>query len=140
MQLTTDITTGFNQRNPPDRLVCHNNLLSKINRSQLPPATSRWVSCYLRGRQAKTYFRAVKYTSRNDNTGVPQGSKLSPSLFVVVSTHSLDPCLWGESAQPAFGPPASISLHLASSTITPAGSVHKSRGDNVVRMWVQLKR
>ena len=29
---------------------------------------------------------------------------------------------------------------LASSTVTPAESVHKSRGDNVVRMWVQLKR
>ena len=29
---------------------------------------------------------------------------------------------------------------LASSAVTLAGSVHKSRGDNVVRMWVQLKR
>ena len=29
---------------------------------------------------------------------------------------------------------------LASSAVTPAGSVHKSRGDNVVRMWMQLKR
>ena len=48
-----------------------------------------------------------------------------------MSTHSLDPCLWGESDHPAVGPPASISLHLASSSITPAGSVHKSRGDNV---------
>ena len=55
-------------------------------------------------------------------------------------TQSLDPCLWGESDHPAFGPPASISLHLASSSITPAGSVHKSRGDSVVLMWVQLKR
>ena len=36
--------------------------------------------------------------------------------------------------------PASFSNHLASSAVTPAGSVHKSRGDNVVRMWVQLKR
>ena len=27
----------------------------------------------------------------------------------------------------------------ASSSITPAGSVHKFRGDNVVGMWVQLK-
>ena len=25
-------------------------------------------------------------------------------------------------------------------SITPAGSVHKSRGDSVVRMWVQLER
>ena len=46
----------------------------------------------------------------------------------------------GESDVPACGPPASFSIHLASSAVTPAGSVHKSRGDNVVRMWVQLKR
>ena len=52
------------------------------------------------------------------------------------STHSLDPYLWGESDHPAFGPPVSLSLHLASSSITPAGSVHKSRGDSVVRLWV----
>ena len=84
---------GFNKRKPPDRTiyvavdlsaafdtVCHNNLLSKINRSQLPPATARWLSCYLRGRQAKTCFRGVKSTSRKVNTGVSQGSKLSPSL------------------------------------------------------------
>ena len=30
--------------------------------------------------------------------------------------------------------------YLTSSSITPAGSVHKSMGDSVVRMWVQLKR
>ena len=41
---------------------------------------------------------------------------------------------------PLVGPPASFSVHLASSAVTSAGSVHKSRGDNVVRMWVQLKR
>ena len=81
---------GFNQRKPPDRTVCvavdlsaafdtvcHNKLLSKINRSPLPPATSRWLSIYLRGRQAKT----VKSSSRKVYAGVPQGSKLSPSLF-----------------------------------------------------------
>ena len=62
------------------------------------------------------------------------------NLVVVVSTHSLDPCLWGETDHPAFGPPASKSLHLVSNSITPAGSVHKSRGDSVVRMWLQLKR
>ena len=37
----------------------------------------------------------------------------------------------GESDVPACGQPASFSVHLASSAVTPAGSVHKSRGDNV---------
>ena len=45
-----------------------------------------------------------------------------------------------ESDVRACGLPASFSVHLASSAVTPAGSVDKSRGDNVVRMWVQLKR
>ena len=62
------------------------------------------------------------------------------SLLLLLSTLSLDPYLWGESDHPAFGPPASLSLHLASSSITPVGSVHKSGGDSVVRMWVQLDR
>ena len=55
---------------------------------------------------------------------------------LLLSTHSFDPCLWGESDLPACGPPASFSLHLASSSSTPAGSVHKSRGE----MWLQLKK
>ena len=56
------------------------------------------------------------------------------------STHSHNHCWWGESDFPACGPPVSYSVHLASSAVTPAGSVHKSRGDNVVLMWVQLKK
>ena len=35
--------------------------------------------------------------------------------------------------------PCSLSA-LASRAITPTGFIHKSRGDNVVHMWVQLKR
>ena len=94
LQMTTDIAMGFNQRKPPDRTICvavdlstafdticHNNLLSKINRSQFPQATARWLSCYLRGRQAKTCFRGVKLTSKKVNTDVPQGFKVSPSRF-----------------------------------------------------------
>ena len=50
LQMTTDGAMGFSQRKPPDRTicvavylsvafdtVCYNNLLSKINRSKLPP-------------------------------------------------------------------------------------------------------
>ena len=62
------------------------------------------------------------------------------NISVVLSTHSHDPCLWGLSDLPACGPPASFFVHLASSAITPAVSIYKSRGARVVRMWVQLKR
>ena len=41
----------------------------------------------------------------------------------------------GESDLPSRGPLASFSVHLASISVTPAGSVHKSMGDNLVRMW-----
>ena len=37
----------------------------------------------------------------------------------------------GESDVPTCGPSVSFSVHLASSAVTPVGSVHKSRGDNV---------
>ena len=78
---------------------------------------------------------------------VSLGSKVSPSIFrfrvtglcawvvlLLLFTHSLV-CGGGESDHPTFGPPARLSLHLASSSITPAASVHKSRGNNVVSMW-----
>ena len=94
LQLTTDIATGFNQKKPPHRTVCvavdltaafdtvsHNVLISKISRSTLPEVTCRWLFCYLRGRQAVTSCRGVQSSARIVHTGIPQGSKLSPSLF-----------------------------------------------------------
>ena len=63
-----------------------------------------------------------------------------------LSTHFHGHCKWRESDFPACGPPANFSVHLASVAVTPAGSVHNSRGDNVVKyvgeveeiMWVVM--
>ena len=95
LQLTSDIATGFPQRKPPHRTGCvavdltaafvhcvnHNVLLSKIVRSTRPEATRRWLSNYLRGRQSVTSCRGVKSKARIVHTSVPQGSKMSPTLF-----------------------------------------------------------
>ena len=75
--MTTDIAIGFNQRIAPDQTICVAvDLLAAFDTA--PPATAQ---CYLSGRQDKICFRGVKSTSRKVNTGVPEGSKLSPSLF-----------------------------------------------------------
>ena len=49
--------------------------------SLLPSAITRWLSCYLRGRQSATSFRGIKSSTIIVRTDVPQRSKLSPSLF-----------------------------------------------------------
>ena len=61
----------------------------------------------------------------------------SHRLYLKPSTTSdkccYSPLLVGESDDPACSPPAS-------SFITSAGSTRKSSGDNMMHMWVQLKR
>ena len=62
---------------PPHRTVCvaidltaafdtvsHGILISKIAESSLPPAITRWLSRYLRERQAATSFRGTKSSTR----------------------------------------------------------------------------
>ena len=74
MCVAIDLTASFDT-------VSHDTLISKIVGSSLPPATTRWLSCYLRGRQAATSFRGTKSSTRIVRTSVHQGSKLSLSLF-----------------------------------------------------------
>ena len=47
-------------------------------------------------------------------------------ILLLLSTHSH--ASGGESDLPAFGPSESLSIHLASIAVTPAGPVHKSSG------------
>ena len=44
-----------------------------------------------------------------------------PGMLVLLATHFHDPCYLGESDVPACGPPASFSVHLASSAVYSGG-------------------
>jgi hypothetical protein len=69
-----DLTKAFDS-------VDHHKLVETIFHSTLPPSQIRWLSNYLRGRQARTSFRDSLSSARIIHTGVPQGSVISPALF-----------------------------------------------------------
>ena len=84
----------------------------------------------------KLVFNVLILSSRNLPNRLANSKLVSwvgrvAACWLLLSTHSHDPCQWGESDVPSCGPPASFSVHLASRAVTPAGSVHKSRGE----MW-----
>ena len=64
------------------------------------------------------------------------GSALGGTLMGVSHT----PLTLASGGSPMFPLVVRQPASLASCAVTLAGSVHKSRDDNVVRMWVQLKR
>ena len=83
LQLSTDIETGFNQWKPHHRTVrvaidltaafatvSHDTLISKTAGSSMPPAITRWLSCYLRERQTAIILRGTKSSTRIVRTGV----------------------------------------------------------------------
>ena len=94
LHLSTAIADGFNLKKPPGRTVAvaldltkafdsvdHYTLISLIEESTAPRSLTRWLSAYLRGRQARTLFRETLSPARVVRSGVPQGSVISPALF-----------------------------------------------------------
>ena len=70
--------------------VWHNGLRFKLLNLNLPPLLTRWISNFLKDRVVQAYIMGT--TSRNVaiNHGVPEGSPLSPILYLIF-THDLPP-------------------------------------------------
>ena len=91
------LQTGLNQNRPPPApfstldlskafdMVCHRTLVELIHDTPLPRGIVRWLSNYFNGRQVTTLYNNQESPRKIVQCGVPQGSVLSPTLFIFTS-------------------------------------------------------
>ena len=68
----------------------HNGLRYKLLNLNLPPLLTRWISNFLKDRVVQAYIKGTISRDVIINHGVPQGSPLSPILYLIF-THDLPP-------------------------------------------------
>ena len=98
-KITNTITTGFNQKQPPDRTVVValdmskafdtvnvHKLINKVHNTNIPQNIQKFTANYLKGRKAYTLYNNSKSKQRLLKTGVPQGGVLSPILFNIYTS------------------------------------------------------
>lgn len=76
MAVSLDIAKAFDR-------VWHRALLSKLTSYGLPEGLCNWVASFLSGRCIKSVIDGFCSESMPINAGVPQGSVLSPTLFII---------------------------------------------------------
>ena len=72
----TDFSKAFDK-------VCHGILLDKLIKLNINVAYIHWINSFLSGRTQKVIYNNCKSTPTNIISGVPQGSKLGPLLFIL---------------------------------------------------------
>lgn len=76
LAISLDISKAFDR-------VWHRSLLSKLPGYGLPPQLCNWVADFLHGRRIRVLCDGRASQSLPVNAGVPQGSVLSPTLFLL---------------------------------------------------------
>ena len=92
-RLINDGRTAFNKREKLGALfidiekafdkVWHNGLLFKLDRASIPNYLGKWIQNYLSQRTFRVRANGSHSTHRAIETGVPQGSVLGPTLFLI---------------------------------------------------------
>ena len=70
--------------------VHHQRLIQNLKKGKIPPQITRWVESFLHELSTKIKFKRVQSTSFPTPTGVPQGSSLSPILYIYYNADLLD--------------------------------------------------
>ena len=74
--MSLDIKGGFH-------IVDHSTLLRRVQSKSVPGSMVKWISNFISYRQCAIIFPGSATEMRGINTGIPQGSTLSPILFVI---------------------------------------------------------
>jgi ribonuclease HI len=78
-----DVAGAFNN-------VHHQRLIHNLKKRKIPPQITRWVESFLHERSTRIKFNGVKSTRFSTPAGVPQGSPLSPILYIFYNADLLD--------------------------------------------------
>jgi len=78
-----DVAGAFNN-------VHHKRLIHNLRKRRIPLKITRWIESFLQGRSTRTSFNGTQSTSFPTPTGVPQGSPLSPILYIYYNGDVVD--------------------------------------------------
>ena len=78
-----DVAGAFNN-------VHHKWLIHNLSKRRMPTAISRWISSFLQNRNTQLQFSGTKSESIPTPAGIPQGSPLSPLLYMYYNADLLD--------------------------------------------------
>jgi hypothetical protein len=82
--LFLDIARAFNN-------VHYKRLVHNLCAHRIPPAIVNWLENFLYGRSTKLHFNGWTLETINTAAGVPQGSPLSPLLYIYYNSELLEP-------------------------------------------------
>ncbi|OHW97034.1 reverse transcriptase [Colletotrichum incanum] len=72
--------------------VSHRRLLHNLRKRRIDEATVRWIASFLRSRETEIQVDGLRSETYRINTGIPQGSPLSPILHLFYNADLLDRC------------------------------------------------
>ena len=79
-----DVTGAFNN-------VHHERLIHNMRMRRIPVEITEWIYSFLKGRTTQLSFNGIKSATIPTPAGIPQGSPLSPTLYIIYNGDLVEP-------------------------------------------------